>query len=74
MAVNAYNSAARAQSPAATTSGSIFGGVRRVWARWQEEARIRGELNTMTTRELADLGLMHADINDVARGTYRRGD
>ncbi|RYY16411.1 MAG: DUF1127 domain-containing protein [Alphaproteobacteria bacterium] len=39
----------------------------------QEQARIRDELSHMSTRELADLGLMHSDIADVAKGTYRRG-
>lgn len=48
--------------------------LRATFARWQERARIRFELQQMTTRELADLGLMPSDISDVANGTYRRGE
>jgi len=39
----------------------------------QEQARIRDELSHMSSRELADLGLMFSDIDHVANGTYRRG-
>lgn len=42
------------------------------WRRWSEQSRIRAELRSMTARELADLGINPSDIDDVARGTFRR--
>jgi uncharacterized protein YjiS (DUF1127 family) len=44
---------------------------------WRERRRqinrITFELNSYTDRELADLGLGRGDIDQVARGTFRRG-
>jgi len=66
--------AARRTAPSPTTAraGTILQRLRGTWQRWQEHARIHGELTQMSTRELADLGLSQADIPDVVRGTYRR--
>jgi uncharacterized protein YjiS (DUF1127 family) len=61
-------------SPAAKRRPGLLDGLRAAYARWQEQARIRYELQQMTTRELADLGLSPSDINDVASGAYRRGE
>ncbi len=71
MATNSYTTTA-AQRSAPITGSSVFGGLRRTLQRWQEQSRIRAELNMMSHRELADLGLMASDINDVATGRYRR--
>ena len=51
---------------------ATFPKLRAAFGRWQEQARIRFELQQMSARELADLGLNPSDIDDVARGTYRR--
>lgn len=57
---------------AAGPSGSIVRRLRSIVRRWQESARIYGELSQMNSRELADLGLSASDIPDVANGKYRR--
>lgn len=59
--------------PAPAPIFSFFWRIISALERNQEQARIRDELSHMSPRELADLGLMHSDINDVATGTYRRG-
>ena len=59
--------------PAPAPIFSLFWRMISFLERNQEQARIRDELSHMSTRELADLGLMHSDIADVANGTYRRG-
>jgi uncharacterized protein YjiS (DUF1127 family) len=59
--------------PAPSPILSVFTRIISALARSQEQARIRNELSQMSARELADLGLMTSDINDVAAGTYRRG-
>lgn len=58
--------------PAPTPVYSFFARLVGVLERNQEQARIRDELSQMNSRELADLGLTHSDIDDVAAGTYRR--
>lgn len=58
-----------------TVSGNSFiAAFRRSMHRWSEQSRIRAELNSMSPRELADLGLNPSDIDEVARGTYRRAN
>ena len=52
---------------------SMFSRIVAAFEHNAEKARIREELETMSGRELADLGLSYSDINDVANGTYRRG-
>ena len=37
-------------------------------ATWNEATRVRAQLSHMTDRELADIGLIRADIERVARG------
>lgn len=59
--------------PAPAPVFSLFWKMISFLERNQEQARIRDELSHMSNRELADLGLMHSDIADVADGTYRRG-
>jgi uncharacterized protein YjiS (DUF1127 family) len=59
--------------PAPAPIFSFFWRIISALERNQEQARIHDELSHMSSRELADLGLMHSDINDVAAGTYRRG-
>jgi uncharacterized protein YjiS (DUF1127 family) len=52
---------------------SLFSRMVSLLERHKEQARIHDELSHMSSRDLADLGLMHSDIADVAKGTYRRG-
>ncbi len=59
--------------PAPAPIFSFFWRIISALERNQEQARVRDELSHMSSRELADLGLMHSDINDVATGVYRRG-
>lgn len=59
--------------PAPAPIFSLFWRMISALERNQEQARIRDELSHMSSRELADLGLMQSDITDVANGTYRRG-
>ena len=59
--------------PAPAPIFSFFWRIISAMERNQEQARIRDELAHMNSRELADLGLMHSDIDDVADGSYRRG-
>ncbi len=72
MATNTYSTAATAQRSAPVFTNTVLGSLRRTMHRWQEQSRIRAELNMMSNRELADLGLVASDINDVAAGRYRR--
>lgn len=58
--------------PAPAPIFSFFWRMVEALERNQEQARVRDELSHMSSRELADLGLMHSDINDVATGAYRR--
>ncbi len=58
--------------PAPAPIFSFFWRIISALERNQEQARVRDELSHMSSRELADLGLMHSDIDDVATGTYRR--
>lgn len=58
--------------PAPAPIYSFFWRIISALERNQEQARIRDELSHMSSRELADLGLMQSDINDVATGNYRR--
>jgi uncharacterized protein YjiS (DUF1127 family) len=53
---------------------SITQNIRAAFSRWQERSRVRFELQQMNIRELSDLGLNPSDIDDVADGTYRRGE
>ncbi len=53
---------------------TIMQDLRAAFGRWQERSRIRFELQQMSSRELADLGLNPSDIDDVANGSFRRGD
>lgn len=39
---------------------------------WNDARITRKALNALTTRELDDLGLSRADIDDIAAGTFRR--
>ena len=59
--------------PAPEPIFSFFSRIISALERNQEQARVRNELSQMSSRELADLGLLHSDINDVATGAYRRG-
>ena len=59
--------------PAPAPIFNLFSRIISAFERSAEKARIREELETMSGRELADLGLNFSDINDVAAGTYRRG-
>lgn len=40
--------------------------------RWRNYRRTVNELNSLTTRELDDLGISRGDIHAVARGERRR--
>jgi len=57
---------------ATTSVASTLSGLRnafRLWlARRREFARITAELEAMSNRELAELGICRSDIPDVARG------
>ena len=59
--------------PAPAPIFSFFWHIIAALERNQEQARIRDELSLMNSRELADLGLVRSDIDDVATGAYRRG-
>ena len=59
--------------PAPAPIFSLFWRMISLLERNQEQARIYDELSHMSSRDLADLGLMRSDIADVAKGTYRRG-
>lgn len=72
MAINTFITSTAPRTEAPVFGGGIMGSMRRVMHRWSEQARIRAELNAMTARELADLGINPSDIDDVARGTFRR--
>ncbi len=37
---------------------------------WNDERITRRDLNALTDRELADIGLTRDDINDVAKGRF----
>ncbi|TVS06142.1 MAG: DUF1127 domain-containing protein [Rhodobacteraceae bacterium] len=37
---------------------------------WNDERITRRDLNALTDRELADIGLTRGDINDVAQGRF----
>ena len=47
---------------------SITGAVRK----WRERDRERRALQTMSDRDLADIGLVRSDIEAVVRGNYGR--
>ncbi|HTW29298.1 MAG TPA: DUF1127 domain-containing protein [Acetobacteraceae bacterium] len=61
--------------PSAAPFGG-FGELRRRYQDWAERRRtvrrIEAELYSMTSRNLADLGLTRSDIPDVARGRFQR--
>lgn len=59
--------------PAPRPIFSFFWRIIAAFERNGDQARVRSELSHMSSRELADLGLMPSDINDVATGRYRRG-
>jgi uncharacterized protein YjiS (DUF1127 family) len=46
---------------------SILGRLARAWADYARYRRTVGELETLSDRELADIGLSRADIADVAQ-------
>ena len=46
----------------------VFGRI----AAWNDARVTRKSLSVLTDRELDDLGLVRGDIDDIARGTYRR--
>lgn len=73
MATNTSAASAIGRRPA-TGRAPMFQNLRDAFGRWQERSRIRFELQQMNSRELADLGLNPSDIDDVANGSYRRGD
>ena len=41
--------------------------------RWAEQRKVAGELQIMTDRELADLGLRREDIALISKGTFQGG-
>ncbi len=73
MAINTSTVTTIGRRPA-TGRASIIQDLRDAYGRWQERSRIRLELQQMSSRELADLGLSHSDIDDVANGSFRRGE
>jgi uncharacterized protein YjiS (DUF1127 family) len=42
-------------------------------AAWNDARVTRKGLSALTDRELDDLGLVRGDIDDIARGTFKRG-
>lgn len=54
------------------SSSGLWHSVRRRVARWRDANQIAGELQLLSTRELADLGLSQSDIPAVVNGSYRR--
>ena len=39
---------------------------------WRNKDRVSHELNRMTDRELADIGIVRSDIESVVQGTFVR--
>ncbi len=41
------------------------------YKKWRNYRRIRNELDSLTTRELDDVGITRADIDTIARNSVR---
>lgn len=57
-----------AGSGATRILADLFGRI----AAWNDARVTRKSLSALTDRELDDLGLVRGDIDDIARGTFRR--
>lgn len=51
----------------------MFNTFRNTYKRWSMYNRTVRELQSLTNRELADLGISRADIGRIARDAIRRG-
>jgi uncharacterized protein YjiS (DUF1127 family) len=49
----------------------MFGNIRDRFARWQRYSRTVNELNALSNRDLADLGIARGDISRIARESAR---
>ena len=49
----------------------VFEAVRMFFKRWQADARLWRELESLSHRELADIGITPADFRSIVRRTYR---
>ena len=45
--------------------------IRERYSRWQRYTRTVNELNSLSNRDLADLGIVRADITRIARESVR---
>lgn len=50
---------------------ALAGRLLRPFAQWRERAALAAELNAMTDRQLADIGLSRCDVGAVVSGCYR---
>jgi uncharacterized protein YjiS (DUF1127 family) len=50
----------------------IFNRISNDYRRWREQRRTVTELSRLSTRQLEDIGLAPYQIEDAARGKYRR--
>jgi uncharacterized protein YjiS (DUF1127 family) len=62
----------RPQGAGTTVSGLLADVLGRI-AAWNDARVTRKSLSALSDRELDDLGLVRGDIDDIARGVYRRG-
>ena len=51
----------------------MFTTLRNTYTKWSMYKRTVRELQSLTNRELADLGISRADIGTIARDAVRRG-
>ena len=72
MAIDFIRASHTGALPSVHSRGTILDNFKRLLRRSNEKSRIAFELNQMSSRELADLGLSPSDIPDVASGRYRR--
>lgn len=49
----------------------MFTTIRDRYARWQRYSRTVNELNSLSNRDLADLGIARTDIRHIARESVR---
>jgi len=50
----------------------FFDRISNDYRRWREQRRTVSELSRLSTRQLEDIGLAPYQIEDAARGKYRR--
>lgn len=56
------------RAPSAAPSAGIFDRITATVRHWADVRETRKQLNALTDRELADIGLVRGDIERVARG------